>query len=478
MALGLTKAKFRQMIILLAGAFIVVLNMTLLTPALNTIMHEMNVSQTTVQWLTSGYSLTEAVVIPMAAFFMGRFSNKRLFVGAMCVFSCGSLIGALSPSFSFLLLARVVQACSTGLMMPMVTSIILVLIPKEHRGSAMGIVTLIIGFAPTIGPTLSGVLIDTIGWRAIFALISALSLAIVALSFFYMTSEVDFERASFDAPSVVLASFGLVSLLLGISSFSSSDNKLFNFAEVAVGLLLIGIYAKRQLSAERPMLQVGVLKESRYRTCVIVVCLIQGGLIGMETIMPLYIQVVLGEPATVSGLTLLPGAVLGAVTGVLAGRIFDKKGVRVPVICGVAMNAMGLVLLLCLSASSPIWFVTIAYACVIMGLEFTMTPVNTWGINSLPNNLVPHAQSTSNTINQVAGSFGTALLVSVASMVSGAVANSSSVEATFLGYHASFLATTVIVGIALLTVIFFVKEPSKKSSTVPAMSPELKHSKS
>lgn len=462
MILGLTRSKLIELITLLAGAFVVVLNLTLLTPALNTIMNDMSVSQTTVQWLTSGYALTEAVVIPMAAFLMGRFNNKKLFIAGLAIFIFGSLAGAIAPNFAILLAARIIQASATGFMMPMITSIILVIIPKENRGSAMGIITLIIGFAPTIGPTLSGVLVDHIGWRAIFLLVALLTLVNLIVALFALEISVDFAASPFDFPSVVLSTLGLVSLLMGISSFSSSENLGVNLIEIVVGIGLIGIYAKRQLKSENPMLQVGVLKSSQFRCAVLIVALFEAGLIGMETIMPLYIQTVLGQTATVSGITLLPGCVIGALTGVLAGRLFDKHGVRVPVLCGVVMNIVGLALLLCLNANSPIWFVTIAYACIAMGIDFTMTPVNTWGINSLPNSVVQHAQSTSNTVNQVAGSFGTVTLVSIASIVSASVTNAGATNAMFVGYHAALIATATLVGAALLMIVTKVKEPSEE----------------
>ena len=174
MSLGITKKQLIMVIVLLSGTFTAVLNATLLTPALPTIMVDMGVASTTVQWLTSGYALVEAIVIPLSAYLMGRFSTRRLFVGGMSLFAAGSLVAAISPNFAVLLAGRMMQAAATGAIMPMVSSVILLVFPRERRGSAMGIIGLIIGFAPTIGPSLSGVLVDLVGWRMIFAIITAL----------------------------------------------------------------------------------------------------------------------------------------------------------------------------------------------------------------------------------------------------------------------------------------------------------------
>lgn len=468
MGLGISKSQFRMMAVLLSGAFLTVLNATLLTPALPTIMSDLAVSSTTVQWLTSGYALTEAVVIPLAAYLMGRFSTRRLFIGGLAIFSCGSFVAAISPAFPLLLAGRIMQASATGFVMPMVFSIVLLIIPRERRGSAMGIVGLIIGFAPTIGPSLSGVLVDALGWRAIFGTVTVLAVVILLLAVKELAPFGEFKRTRFDAPSVVLSTVGLVSLLYGLSSFSSSENIASTCALVVVGIVVIGLYAYRQLHLEEPMLRIDILKTPQYRTVVIIVALFQAALIGMETIMPLYIQGVLGESATVSGMTLLPGALIGAFTGLLAGRLFDKHGVRRPVLLGAVVIVAGVAGLVSLRADSHIVVVSVFYAIIAVGIQFTMTPVNTWGVNSLPNEAIQHAQSTSNTLNQVAASFGTALLVSVASAASGQASWLSGTARTFFGYHASFCTTALLAACSVVLILVFIRNKKATARSVQA----------
>ena len=466
MGLGLAKNQLQMIVVLLAGAFVAVLNATLLTPALPTIMADMGIASTTVQWLTSGYALTEAVIIPLAAYLMGRFSTRKLFIGGMTLFAAGSLVSAVAPVFPLLLLGRVMQACATGFVMPMVFSVILLVIPRERRGSAMGIIGLVIGFAPTIGPSLSGVLVDTVGWRAIFVIVAGAAAIIVACAAKMLKPYGEFKRSKFDLLSVVLSTCGLICLLYGLSSVSSSTNLGFAAGLIVAGIVLVGLYAYRQLNLAEPMLRVDILKTANYRTAVIVIALFQAALIGMETVMPLYIQGVLGQSATVSGLTLLPGALIGAFTGMLAGRLFDKFGVRVPVLIGAAVILCGVLGFTQFRADSPILLVSVMYAVLAIGIQFTMTPVNTWGVNSLPNEAIQHAQSTSNTINQVAASFGTALLVSVAATVSGAASDLAGVERTFAGYHASFCTTALLAACAIALILVFVRD--KKKAVVPS----------
>lgn len=466
MGLGLAKNLLQMIVVLLAGAFVAVLNATLLTPALPTIMADMGIASTTVQWLTSGYALTEAVIIPLAAYLMGRFSTRKLFIGGMTLFAAGSLVSAVAPVFPLLLLGRVMQACATGFVMPMVFSVILLVIPRERRGSAMGIIGLVIGFAPTIGPSLSGVLVDTVGWRAIFVIVAFVATIIVACAAKMLKPYGEFRRSRFDLLSVVLSTCGLICLLYGLSSVSSSTNLGLTVGLIVAGIAFVGLYAYRQLNLAEPMLRVDILKTVNYRTVVIVIALFQAALIGMETVMPLYIQGVLGQSATVSGLTLLPGALIGAFTGMLAGRLFDKFGVRVPVLIGAVVILCGVLGFTQFRADSPIVLVSVMYAVLAIGIQFTMTPVNTWGVNSLPNEAIQHAQSTSNTINQVAASFGTALLVSVAATVSGAASNLAGVERTFAGYHASFCTTALLAACAIALILVFVRD--KKKAVVPS----------
>ena len=203
MALGLERKQLVMVVVLLSGTFVAVLNATLLTPALPTIMKDRGVASTTVQWLTSGYALVEAVVIPLSAYLMGRFPERRLYIVGISMFAVGSLVAALAPSFPFLLAGRMIQAACTGAVLPMVMSVVLLVFPREKRGSAMGIVGLLIGFAPAIGPSLSGVLIDTVGWRWIFGIVAIIAAVIVASAVAVLKSTTEFRRTRFDGLSVV-----------------------------------------------------------------------------------------------------------------------------------------------------------------------------------------------------------------------------------------------------------------------------------
>ena len=186
--------------------------------------------------------------------------------------------------------------------------------------------------------------------------------------------------------------------------------------------------------------------------------ILQAVLIGLSVLMPLYVQNVLGFSATISGLATLPGAVLGAAMGLFAGRVFDKSGVRGIAIAGAIVLTAGSVGMFFLGAGSSIIFFIVAYVAVSMGLQMLTTPVNTWGVNSLDNELVQHATAVSNTMNQVGGSLGTALIMSFSAIgLSMAAPGASPVEQLATSYHLSFTAVLALALIVLVLVALCVR---------------------
>lgn len=455
--------------VLLSGTLLAVLNQTLLSPALPAIMGSLQVDATTVQWLTSGYSLVEAVVIPLSAYLIGRFSTRQLFLTGISIFTAGSLLATFAPSFPFLLAGRMLQALCTGMVMPMVMTVILLVFPREKRGSAMGVIGLIIGFAPAVGPSLAGLLVDSVGWRALFAIVSALSVIVLLAGIVFLKNYGNFQRTTFDKLSVLLSSVGLVCLLYGLSSFTSSDNLAVTGALIVAGLVLLVLYVRRQLHLEVPMLAVSILKIRPYATAVIVVVLVQAALMGTGVITPLYIQGILGQSATISGFVMLPGAVGGALLGLVAGRLFDRYGVRRVIVPGTVATLCGAAGLVMLGMDSSILFVAGAYTVLSLGLQFTMTPINTWGLNSVPNNMLQHTQGLSNTLNQVAASFGTAMLVSLSALGPHAAPGADALTQSFMGDHIAFCTTATLLLVVALVIFVFVRDSKKAAIGAVAM---------
>lgn len=462
--MGLTRNQFVIVAILLAGATLVVLNQTLLSPAFPSIMADLQVDATTVQWLTSAYSLVEAIVIPLSAYLVGRFPTRKLFIAGVSVFAIGSLLAAFAPFFGVLLLGRIFQAASTGVVMPMVFTVILLVFPREKRGSAMGIVSLVIGFAPAVGPSVSGLLVESIGWRSLFVLVAILAVVIVIAATIFLKSYGEFEPTSFDKPSVALCSLGLLGLLYGLATITSSSNIAVPVALIVVGAILLALFVRRQLSLEVPLLKVDVLKSHRYAIVVALVALLQAALVGTGVLLPIYLQNLLGVSALETGLIMLPGAVLGAIMGFFAGRLFDRFGARRVAIPGALVSAIGGCGLVGFQLDSPIPYIIVIYTCLGVGMQALVTPLNTWGINSLDNRVIQHANALQNTLNQVGASLGTAILVSLSATSTFLFPEMPALEQAMAGDRIAFVFTAFIMIVMLLVIVFKVKDGKKEPS--------------
>ncbi len=464
--MGLTRKQIIIVVILLSGTVIAVLNQTLLAPALPAIMADMQVDAPTVQWLTSAYSLVEAIIIPLSAYLIGRFPTRKLFIIGISLFAIGSLLAAISPVFAVLLLGRMFQAAATGIVMPMVFTVILLIFPREKRGSAMGIVSLVIGFAPAVGPSVSGLLVDSVGWRALFVVVFALSLIIIVLAVWRLESYGEFEATSFDKPSVALCSLGLLSLLYGLSSITSTSTAAVSIALIVVGLLLLAFFVRRQLKLEVPLLKVNTLKTRNYRITVIVVACLQAALVGTGVLLPIYLQNLLGISALETGFIMLPGAIIGALVGYFSGRWFDKFGVRKVLIPSAFVFLLGGIGLVAFDLDTSIIFIIAIYTALSVGMMGTITPINTWGINSLDNKVIQHANALSNTLNQVGASLGTAILVSLSATSTFLFPNMPALQQTMMGDRIAFCFTATLMIIIFLVIVIAVRDKKKSSFSI------------
>ena len=466
--MGLTRKQLAIVVILIAGATIAVLNQTLLSPAYPSIMADLNVDATTVQWLTSAYSLVEAVIIPLSAYLVGKFPTRKLFLFGLSLFALGSLCAALSPVFPVLLLGRVFQAAACGVVMPMVFTVILIIFPREKRGQAMGIVSLVIGFAPAIGPCVSGLLVDSIGWRFLFVAVFVLAAIIIICAAISLESYGEFEPTSFDAPSVALCSLGLLSLLYGLATITSTSVVALSVVLIVVGIVLLACYIKRQLNLEVPLLKVTVLKTRNYRTAVIIVAMLQAALVGIGVLLPIYLQNLMGISALGTGLIMLPGAVLGAIFGYVAGNMFDKFGPRKVIIPAALVAAIGGCGLVGFNLDSSLVYIIAVYTLLGVGMQAIMTPINTWGLNSLDNSVIQHANALQNTTNQVGASLGTAILVSLSATAAIFYPTMQSAEQTMLGDRIAFCFTALLMIVVLVLVITVVRDKKQSSADISA----------
>lgn len=447
--------------ILLAGSFIAILNQTLMITAIPPIMDEMNVTANSAQWLTTVFMLVNGVMIPVTAFLIERFTTRQLFMTAMSVFAIGTIAAGVAPNFGFLLFGRVIQSAGAGIMMPLMQTVFLFMFPVNKRGTAMGYVGLVISFAPAIGPTLSGWITSHYSWRFLFIFIFPLAILIIVIAHFVLKNVTELTYPKLDIPSIILSSIGFGGLLLG---FSNAGNYGWASAQtyvvLIVGVISLLVFIFRQLQMKHPMLEFRVFKFRIFTVATILGMITFLGLIGTETLIPLYMQNMRGYTALDSGLVLLPGAIISGLMSPITGRIFDKFGARILSITGFIIVTIGTVTFGFLGTATTMLFIMIMYAIRMFGFSMVMMPVTTAGLNQLPPKLIPHGTAMNNTMRQIAASIGTAILVTTMTTVAQKTAQSPAIENPEIhGVNVAFFVITAIsiVGIVLA---FFIKKTS------------------
>lgn len=457
--------------VLLIGTFCTVLNQTLLTTAFPTLMKEFDISASSVQWLTTGFLLVNGIMIPISAWLINKFSSKTLYMTAMSVFLIGTIICFVAPGFSTLLVGRLVQAAGVGVSMPLLQTIMLSIFPPEKRGAAMGTAGIVIGLAPALGPTLSGFIIDSYNWRDLFGMVIPIVVLVLVLAAFLMKNVIQLSNPEIDIFSVILSTLGFGSLLYG---FSSVGDKGWDSPEViaflVVGVIVIFLFARRQLHLEHPFLELRVFKSRAFTIAAILSGVTNMAMVGAEMVLPLYIQNIRGESAFHSGLMLLPGALVMGLMMPITGRIFDKIGARQLAITGMFLLTAATLPFAFLTESTPIIYILVLYGIRMFGISMVMMPVTTSGMNALPMNLISHGTAVNNTFRQIASSIGTAILISILTNVTkdGLPASSllksaplafrdQATTATLNGYHAAFIVATLF-GVLGLVITFFMNK--------------------
>ena len=442
---GLTRKQVIMLIVLVFGTFVTVLNQTVVAPALPSIMSEMSVDAAVAQWLTTGFTLVNAIMVPITAFLTDRFTTRRLFLASMVLFTAGTALAAWGPNFPVLLAGRLVQAAGAGILMPLVMTVLMWTFPVDRRGTAMGVFGIVIAFAPAAGPTVAGIIIDQANWHVMFWIIAVLCAAVI------MFAAVALERGGktnkdvkLDVASVALSTLGFGGLLYGLSAIGSYGVTADSAGGVVIGAIALAFFFRRQLRMEQPMLQVRVLTNRKFLISTIIVMLVQGALLAGGILIPILLQSYMGFSATTSGLVLLPGAIVMGAMGPVAGRLFDKHGTGVLALTTATFMFMG--------PGMGLITLTVIYTVRLFSLSLVNMPISTWGMNALPDKLMNHGTSVQNTFRQVAGSLGTAVIVSASTVATNMVSGSTdAVTAGVFGIHAAFAVATAlcVLGFAL-----------------------------
>ncbi|MCU9599922.1 DHA2 family efflux MFS transporter permease subunit [Pallidibacillus thermolactis] len=412
------KPPYLMIAILFFGAFISFLNNSLLNVALPTIMVDFEKDYATVQWLATGYMLVSGILIPASAFLITRFKNRHLFITAMSLFTLGTALAAYAPNFGLLLTGRMIQAAGSSVMGPLLMNIMLVSFPREKRGTAMGVFGLVMITAPAIGPTLSGYIVEHWDWRLLFEMILPFAIISLILAIWKLENIMETRHTTLDYLSVVLSILGFGGVLYGCSTASNdgwTDVKVLT--TLIFGGLGIILFIIRQLRLENPLLDLHVYKYPMFALGSIISMVITAAMFSGMILTPAYVQSVRGISPLDSGLIMLPGAIVMGIMSPITGKLFDKFGPRVLAFIGISITAYSTYLLSGMDLETTKTTIVLMYTLRMFGMSMVMMPIMTNGLNQLPTRLNPHGTAINNTVQQVVGSIGTALFVTLMNSV-------------------------------------------------------------
>jgi len=454
--------------LLMVSTFVVILNETLMGVALPTLMDGLSISASTAQWLSTGFMLTMAVVIPATGILLERFTSRTMFTAAMSLFSVGTLLAAVAPGFGVLMVGRVVQAGGTAVMIPLLMTTVLNTVPPARRGQMMGLISVVIGVAPAIGPTISGLILELAGWRWIFWFVLPISLLSLAIGARRIENVTLTRDVGVDLASIVLSVLAFGGLIYGLASIgesASGEAPVPLWLPLTVGGLALVGFVGRQLQlqrGDRALLDLRPFTNGTFSISITLMALSMLTLFGALIILPIYLQTVLDLSTLTTGLMLLPGGLVMGLTAPFVGRAFDRVGPRPLVIPGVVVISASLWAMTMLDEHSSEGFVIATHLGLSLGFGMMLTPLMTSALGSLSQSLYSHGSAIVSTIQQLAGAAGTALFITLLATRSAAeeADGASETVAASGGVHAALLCGAVI-SVTAIVLSLFIRRPER-----------------
>lgn len=482
-ATAIPRTDTRVIWLLLGAAFVAILNETTMGVAIPHLITDLGITAVLAQWLTTAFMLTMAVVIPITGFLLQRLTTRQVFVTAMSLFSAGTLIAVLAPGFEVLLVARVVQASGTAIMMPLLMTTIMTLVAPQSRGRMMGRVSIVMALAPAIGPTMSGFLLDTLGWRWIFGVVLPIAIVALVVGARWIRNVGSQNHARVDVLSIVLSAFGFGGIVFGLSQIgggshggSTADAGAASgmatttlVVSLVIGVVALAAFIWRQLRLQRrgdALLDLRVFRSANFSLSVGHFAVISLAFFGTITVLPLFAQNAMGLSPLVTGLVVLPGSLAMGLAGPLIGRIYDRWGTRVLLLPGSILVVALLWLFTTLTENTPVWELVVTQTLLSIGLALSFTPLFTASLGSLEPRFYSHGSAIVSTVQQVAGAAGIAVMITI--MNAGFEANAAAGEqaAWAAGARQAFL-FAAIVAIPTIVGAILIRKPADSVGEVP-----------
>lgn len=437
-------------------SFVGTLSETALNVAFPLLIDRFHITSSDVQWLTSAYLLVVAVFVPVSPAIIRKVNTKKLFLIVATIFLIGTIICAAAPTFQILLAGRIVQAISTGISLPLIFNLVLELVPKEKRGTMMGFVGMTIILAPAIGPTFGGLITDLLDWHWIFIIEVPIILIITIIGFMTIPSISTNDKTKVDILSIILSAVAFSFIVAGLSFSGQLSYK----SPVVIFLLVVGIisllaFAKRQTRIKNPLINPNPFRYRAFNIGLALTGIVMFLELGLSFLAPNIAANHLHVDTTTAGLIMLPAPLLNAIMAPIAGRIFDKYGAKILVIIGAAISLGGLILFMMSLPYMSVISMTLSYMSVLLGVALMFIPSETHALNSIPHKYNADGTAIINTLQQVTGAMGTALIAN-------ALIDTTPDNAIF-GAQASFMILIAAATLALFLALNLVIQAKKST---------------
>ncbi|MBD8084829.1 MFS transporter [Limosilactobacillus sp. c9Ua_26_M] len=399
-------------VVLLGSCFISLASQTMMVTALPVIQEDLHVSLNAVQWLTTGYTLIIGIVTPLSSNMYEKFTNRHVFIGIIGTFLVGTLVGCFASNFTSLLIARLIQACASGMLMTFQMTTMISIYPIEKRGSILGLSSLVISAAPALGPTISGLILEFLSWRWLFILVLPLMILAFIIGYLKLPNFSTPRPIKIDYISVIISLVGSGLALGSLTVFQ------INFWDGLVmlisGFIIIWGFVKRQLHLKNPMLKVQIFTYPSFRWMTIVGVFTFMVLLGTEQLIPIYTEKIIGMGSFLSGLILLPGAIANAITASIVGRLYDQYGPKWLITIGAVIMLVASIPLVLVSRHSSITLLTLTYMLRMIGNAFVFSPALSEAFSNLNQEENSHGTALNNTLRQIFGAVSVTLCVVIA----------------------------------------------------------------
>jgi len=462
--------------LLMTSTFLVLLNEMLLGVALPTLIDDLAISPSAGQWLTTGYLLTLAVLIPATGFVMRRFHLRTIFLTALSVFIVGTVISAAAPGFTVLLVGRIIQAIGTAVFVPLLMTTTIRLVPESRRGRIMALVTAVPAIAPALGPAISGLVLTFLPWRWLFILVLPLAVIALIAGAVKLRNITTPEEATLDALSLALSAIGFGALVLGLSLIGESASghaPMPPLVPIAIGVVGVVSFVLRQLSLSRKgdaFLDMRIFGSRRFVVPLLVMLFVALNGFGILLVLPLILTGSLGLSTLAIGLFLVPGGVVISVVSALGGRVYDRWGPLPLAIPGAVVWTASIWFLSTLDDTSSVGAYLAGYLVMTAAQAMMWTPMTTLALSALRTELYPHGSATFSTIQQLAGAAGGAILVSAYTIGAGAAdaGDLSVLETVAAGQTAFTTAGVIAIAAVIGTLAIGRRRTSTEDQKVPA----------